>query len=154
MLVAVVYPLLPDQAVLHVKDDHALPLEVLSASVGGSLQQRDGVPVARHDVMKLQALRPAKGLAAAPEQIEDLLWSVIHAAEDVAADVMQRGVGRVQRGGLRMVGADGIEVAPDQVDGGMTARLHDEQATLYAAAPASVTEWSEEHAQAIRQLLR
>lgn len=93
-------PLLVDQSVLHMEDDHALPLEEIPVALGRSFQQRNRVPVARHDVVKLQALRPAKGVAAPPEQVEDLLRSAIDAAKDVAADVMQRGVGRVQRGGL------------------------------------------------------
>ena len=38
-------------AVLHVEDDHALPLEVVSVALGGSLQQRDGVPVIGHHIV-------------------------------------------------------------------------------------------------------
>ena len=134
MLVAVVDPLLVDQAVLHVEDDHALPLEVISVALGGSLQQRNSVLFVRDDVVKLQALRPPKGLSAPPEELEDLLRSAIDAAKDVAADVVQRRVGRVERGGLRVVGSDRIEVAPDELGGRITTLLHVEQATLYEGA--------------------
>jgi len=51
VLVAVVDPLLTDQSVLHVEDNDTLPLEVLCVSVGGSLQQRDCMPVVGHHIV-------------------------------------------------------------------------------------------------------
>ena len=117
MLVAVVNPLLGDEPVTHVEHDHSLPAPPLAIAFGRTVEKGDGVIGTRHHVVQLEALRSAKRLAAAPEQFEDLLRSAVGAPELVASDVVHCRVGRIESRRLRVVSADGLEIATDEVDG-------------------------------------
>lgn len=122
MLVTVVNPLFEDPAVLQMEHDHPPPLQAAPVPLGGADEQRDCVAVVGQDVVKLQPLGAAEGLAAQPEELEDLVWAAIYATEDVPPYVMQGGLTRVQLSGALGIHADCVEVAPDEVGSGV--RVH------------------------------